>query len=137
MWQQGSKRSPPRENSQQIAINNLRRGEPEAGLWDGGLITPCSACNKSRSQSKSQPYAQGSCGKAGQDRQELPAALRRTRSPAEATMGDRCQPFPGDGRGQEQFQASSCVGKEQKTLLYLAATSESPPEEGHLPRVPL
>ena len=45
--------------------------------------------------------------------------------------------LPGDGGEQEQFQAGSCVGKEQKTLLYLAAISEPPPQEGHLPTVPL
>lgn len=75
--------------------------------------------------------AQGSCGKAAQERKE------QTHGPTEAPTGRRCQPVPGDSRGQEQFQTDSCVGKEQKTLLYLAATSESSPEEGHLPRVPL
>lgn len=61
-------------------------GKLEAGLRDGGLITPCSACNKSRSESKSQPYPKGSSGGAGRDRWELPAAPSWTSSPSEAPM---------------------------------------------------
>lgn len=39
-----------------------------AGLQDGGLITPCSARNKSRSESKSQPYPKESGGGASRAR---------------------------------------------------------------------
>lgn len=52
-------------------------------------------------------------------------APRLTRNP----KGAGCQPSPGAGGKQERFWAG-CVGKEQKRLLSLAATSE-----GHRPSV--
>lgn len=46
------------------------------------------------------------CRRHGEAVERLPGtdwSSKQTHSPTEAPTGDRCQPFPGDGRGQERF----------------------------------